>query len=81
MFSNNFPMRNAPRAELDQRARDARLRLERVERLLMPRPAVRFPWFKALICLSYPRAFAGARRKARTGGPLSDWRLSFYPAA
>jgi hypothetical protein len=28
---------NLPRVELDQRVRDARLRLERIERLLVPR--------------------------------------------
>jgi hypothetical protein len=31
---------NVPRVELDQRVRDARLRLERIERLLVPRAAV-----------------------------------------
>jgi len=31
---------NLPRVELDQRVRDARLRLERIERLLVPRAAV-----------------------------------------
>ena len=32
--------RSVPRVELDQRARDARLRLERIERLLVPRATV-----------------------------------------
>ena len=32
--------KSVPRVELDQRARDARLRLERIERLLVPRAAV-----------------------------------------
>jgi hypothetical protein len=31
--------KNAPRVELDQRARDARLRLERIGRQLVPRAA------------------------------------------
>jgi hypothetical protein len=31
---------SVPRVELDQRVRDARLRLERLERLLVPRAAV-----------------------------------------
>jgi hypothetical protein len=31
-----------PRVELDRRAREARLRLERIERLLMPRAAMTF---------------------------------------
>ena len=32
--------KSVPRVELDQRARAARLRLERMERLLVPRAAV-----------------------------------------
>jgi hypothetical protein len=32
--------KSVPRAEVDQRAREARLRLERIERQLLPRGAV-----------------------------------------
>jgi hypothetical protein len=79
MFGSNFAIRNAPRVEVDQRARQARLRQERVERLFMPRPAAKSHWIRWLICLSEVRFYAGAR-KGRTGGSLSDWRLSFGPA-
>jgi len=37
MLSGDLCKRSARRVELDQRARDARLGLERIERLLMPR--------------------------------------------
>ena len=79
MLRGNFPMRNVPRVELDQRARDARLRLERAERLLMPRPAARQAWLRWLICISDVRFYAGAR-KGRTGASLNEWRPSFNPA-
>ena len=73
-------MRNVPRVELDQRAREARLRLERVERLLMPRPVARLPWLWWRICISEARAYASARN-GRTGGSLSDGPVMFSPAA
>ena len=76
MLRNNVPMRDVPRVELDQRARAARLRLERVERLLMPRPAVRHHWFRWLICISAYRSRAGAR-EARTKGSMSYGGPSF----
>jgi hypothetical protein len=76
MLRNNVPMRNVPRVELDQRAREARLRLERVERLLMPRPAVRHHWFRWLICIFGDRSFAGGREN-RTEGSLSYCGPSF----
>jgi hypothetical protein len=76
MFRNNVLIRNVPRVELDQRARAARLRLERVERLLAPRPAVRHHWFRWLMCISADRLYARARED-RTGEPLSYRGLSF----
>jgi len=52
------------RVELDQRARDARLRLERLERLLLPRAAVtRFPLRWLLYLCS--GVFASASRESR----------------
>lgn len=85
MLRNNVPTRDVPRVELDQRARAARLRLERVERLLMPCPAVRHHWFRWLICIFADRSRAGARevrteaREVRTEGPMScsDFSFSF----
>jgi hypothetical protein len=81
MFSN-FPIRNAPRAELDQRAREARLRLERVERLLVPRPVARHPWLRRLIRLSNANARQGQTGgEVQTGGSMMNWCLSFSPAS
>ena len=40
----NLWNKSVPRVELDQRARDARLGLERLERLLMPRTAATVYW-------------------------------------
>ena len=80
MFRSDVPLRNVPRVELDQRAREARLRLERVERSLLPRPAARLPWLWWRICVSAARSYASPR-KGRTGGSLSDWPMSFSPAA
>ena len=79
MLKGNFPMRNVPRVELDQRAREARLRLERVERLLVPHPAARYQWLRWLICILEVRFYAGARN-SRTGGSLSEWWPSLKPA-
>lgn len=72
----NFPLKNAPRVELDHRAREARLRLERVERLLLPRPAVRYPWLRRLIRLANTNAQQG-----QTGGSVMSWCISFSPAS
>ena len=80
MLRNNVPMRDVPRVELDQRARAARLRLERVERLLMPRPAVRHDWFRWLIRISAFKSHAGAR-EARTEGALNYGDPSFSLAS
>jgi hypothetical protein len=46
MPSKNLWNANVPRVELDQRVRDARLRLERIERLLVPRAAVTNSWLR-----------------------------------
>jgi hypothetical protein len=80
MFRGDVPIRNVPRVELDQRAREARLRLERVERLLLPRPAARLRWFWWRICISKAQAYARARN-GRTGRSLSDWPPMFSPAS
>ena len=41
MPRTNLWSQSVPRVELDQRSREARLRLQRIERLLIPRAAVR----------------------------------------
>lgn len=63
--------RSVPRAELDQRSREARLRLERVERLLVPRPlATRFRLRRILCVID-----GGERRERRSmTATLSDRR-------
>ena len=66
--------KSVPRVELDQRARDARLQLERMEQLLVPRVAVTAPWFRRVLCiLGFGEPGVGSRT-SRIQGPLSDWR-------
>ena len=45
MSRKNLWNKSVPRAELDQRARDARLRLDRIEQLARPRSAEISSWF------------------------------------
>jgi hypothetical protein len=67
------------RVELDQRSRAARLRLERLERLLISHTAVR------KLCRRRPFSFlsvseyGGRPQKSRVRGPLSDRRPSRMP--
>jgi type II secretory pathway component HofQ len=52
MLRTNLWNKSVPvRVELDQRSREARLRLERIERLLVPRAAVTNSRAKRLLCL------------------------------
>ena len=76
MPRNNVEVRVVPRVELDQRAREARLRIERAERLFAPRPAVTYSWPRWLIWGLNARIFGAAPRKSRTRKPLSDQRPS-----
>ena len=72
MLRSDLLMKNAPRVELDHRAREARLRLERAQQVLMPRPVKRrlwFGWLGARIC-------GGVPQRSRTGRSLSDQRPS-----
>jgi hypothetical protein len=68
----NLPTRNAPRVEIDQRIREARLGLERVERMLKQRPDATLPWLRRLIRLSDADA-----RQGQTARPL----IAFRPAS
>jgi hypothetical protein len=66
--------RSVPRAEIDQRVRDARLRLEQIERLLVPRAAVTPSRLKRVLSL-YRFARPGEGWRAiRTQGPLNNQR-------
>ena len=72
MPNKNF-WNNVPRVEYDLRARDARLRFERIERLLVKRDAaVGFRYFRLLRVLI--NNVAGSGRKGRRAGSPSDRR-------
>ena len=84
MPNRNLWNKNVPRVEYDYRARDARLRLERVERLLMRRAAVGSR-FGLLACLSAtsPVAAEGAadaQGRRMIGGPVALGRRVWPPA-
>jgi hypothetical protein len=63
------------RVERDHRARDARLRLVRIERLLVPRTAMPDFRLSPLIRFRGARAGGNGRRGGRGSGSQSDSRL------
>jgi hypothetical protein len=66
--------RSASRVEIDQRARDARLRLEQIERLLASRAALTASSLSRVLCLfGFARPGEGWRA-SRTPGPLNNRR-------
>jgi hypothetical protein len=66
--------KSASRVEIDQRARDARLRLEQIERLLVPRAAVTASWLRRALYL-FSFATPGEEwRTSRARGPLNNRR-------
>jgi hypothetical protein len=71
--------KSVPRAEIDQRMRDARLRLERIERLLVPRAAATSPWLKRALCLFSFRGYGKGVRGYRTRRLLRNRRPSRMP--
>jgi hypothetical protein len=76
MLKTNLWNKSVPRVELDQRARDARLRLEQLERLLAPRAAAARSWLMRVVCLF---SFGYGSRGDRTQRPLSNRRPSRTP--
>ena len=46
MPRNKLEIKSAPSVELNQRQREARLRLEGLERIVTPRPAVKYSWLR-----------------------------------
>jgi len=76
MPNKNLWNNNVPRVEYDLRARDARLRLERVERLLVKRgvaaAAVGFRYFRLVSLLISNLAGSGDKRQG-TGSPSDRW--------
>ncbi len=79
MLKANLWSKSVPRVELDQRARGARLRLERLERLLLPRPAATHSWLRRAFHLFIVRADSEGGRGRRTRGPLSNRRPDRVP--
>ncbi len=71
MLKETLWSQSVPRVELDQRARAARLRLERIERLLAPHAAVTDSWFKRALCLFSFGIYGEAWQGNRTKGSLS----------
>jgi hypothetical protein len=67
------------RAELDQRAREARLRLERMEQQFLARAAVARLPLRQLLYLCSGGILASASRESRQRGPLSNRRPSRTP--
>jgi hypothetical protein len=66
--------KSVPRVEIDQRARDARLQIEQIERLLVSRAAVtaaRLRWIFYLFTFATP---GEGWRSNRTRGPLNNRR-------
>ncbi len=82
MLKENQLNRNVPRVEYDHRAREARLRLEQLERRLVNHDAVRaFRVFRLLRLLAVN--VAGGRRGDDSTGSPSDQRpcdISTTPA-
>jgi hypothetical protein len=71
--------KSVSRVELDQRAREVRLRLEQVERQLLSRAALKRPAVRRLLYLCSGGIFVSASRESRTRGPLSNRRPSRMP--
>jgi hypothetical protein len=74
MPSIKFWSRSLSRIELDQRSREARLRFERIERLLVPGVAVRQPRLRRLLGLLSVGEYGGGRQRSRDRRPRSDQR-------
>ena len=66
--------KSVPRAEIDQRARDVRLRLEQIERLLVPRAAVTASWLRRVLYLFSFATSGEGWRMSRARGPLNNRR-------
>ena len=69
--------KNASRVEIDQRARDARLQLKHIERLLVStRRRDRFVAETRALCLFSVRSYTTGEQGRRTPWPLSNRRPS-----
>jgi hypothetical protein len=79
MPRTNLWSQSVPRVELDQRSREARLRLEQIERLLIPRAAVTHSRLRRLFGLLSVGIYGGAPQESGSRGPRSDRRPSRMP--
>jgi hypothetical protein len=64
--------KSVPRVEIDQRARDARLRPEQIERLLVSRAAVTASRLRRILCLFSFATPGEGSQTIRTRGPLNN---------
>jgi hypothetical protein len=71
--------RSVPRAELDKRARDARLELERMERLLVARAAANDAGLRWVFRLFGFRRYRTGPQVRRPGDPLTNQRPPRMP--
>jgi hypothetical protein len=79
MARPNLWNKNAPRVELDHRARDARLRLVRIEQLLVPRASVAGFWLSPFVRLLGSRTGGNPRSGGRGSGSQGNPRLGCTP--
>lgn len=79
MPKENPRKRSVPRVEVDHRAREARLRLERLEQLLVPRAAATGAWLRRALSLFGARSNSEGARGHRTRGKLSNRRPDRMP--
>lgn len=76
MSRTNFWSSCVPRVELDQRSRDARLRIEQLERLHLPHARAMPSRLRRLLCLFRLGTSRSEEQISRTRRPLSDRRPS-----
>jgi hypothetical protein len=80
MLKANPGNKSVPKVELDQRARDDRLRLEQIERLLVvPRAAVMHSRLRRLLFLLGVRRYGGEPLQSRVRGAAE--RSAAFPHA
>jgi hypothetical protein len=79
MARPNLWSRSVPRVELDHRARDARVRLVRIERLFLPRAAAVGSWLSPVVRLLGFRIYGDGRKGGQTTVSLSKPRGGRMP--
>jgi hypothetical protein len=79
MARPNLWSKSVPRVELDHRAREARDRLVRIERLLLPRAAGTGFWLSPFVRLLGSRTGGNGRSGSRGSGSQRNPRLGCMP--